>query len=73
MLKFIFEYLSFKNKYQSSEKIKKEEKALIGRIERLRALENQYIYNPNSSPIKDPNNQQYQKKYDYKTIFDLDK
>lgn len=53
----------------NSEKIKQEEKALIGRIERLRALENQYIYKP-SSPVKEQIDQ-YQKKYDYKTIYDL--
>jgi len=54
-----------------SEKIKQEEKALIGRIERLRVLENQYIFKP-KSPVKEPINQ-YQKKYEYKTIFDVQK
>ncbi len=54
-----------------SEKIKLEEKALIGRIERLRALENQYMAKPNNS-VKIPLNI-YQKKYDYKTVFDISK
>jgi len=55
----------------NSEKIKQEEKALINRIERLRSLENQYMYIP-TSPNKEPLNA-YQKKYDYKTVFDMGK
>jgi len=51
-----------------SEKIKQEEHTLVKRIERLRSLESQYMFKPNIRV--DPPSNHYQKKYEYRTVFD---